>query len=50
MELYMEPNDEWILFKQEQAYVAWKLTVGWTEESSDPLEILINLEEESDND
>lgn len=45
----MEPNDEWLAYKQEQAYIAWKEAVGWTNESTDPLEILINEEEESDN-
>jgi hypothetical protein len=45
----MEADDEWLLFKQEQAYMQWKLTVGWTSESADPLEILINNEENEEN-
>lgn len=45
----MDENNEWMQFKQEQAYRSWKLAVGWTEESSDPLEILINEETEEEN-
>ena len=42
-------DDEYMQFKQEQAYRIWKLEHGWTQESDDPLEILINEEQEKDD-
>jgi hypothetical protein len=44
----MDANDEWFAFISESKMRTWMLEVGWDLPEGDPLDILINEEEQRD--
>jgi hypothetical protein len=48
LETTMDANDEWFAFISESKMRTWMLEVGWDLPEGDPLDILINEEEQRD--